>query len=224
VTFSPSSRGRLTERDLARFPDRSLFHRLARAVCRAGCLPRRELYEAWETGRRVRRLLRGGRVLDMGGGHGLLAHVMLLLDDSSPSALVVDRTLPPSSAKLHGVLAHEWPRLVGRIEFLESAIDDVEVLPGDLVVSNHACGRLTDQILARAVAVRARVAVLPCCHDFATCDAGDLSGWLDRPLAIDVTRAAGLKQQRYRVWTQTIPGEITSKNRLLIGAPAERPK
>lgn len=160
----------------------------------------------------------------MGGGHGLLAHVMLLLDDSSPSALVVDRTLPPSSAKLHGVLAHEWPRLVGRIEFLESAIDDVEVLPGDLVVSNHACGRLTDQILARAVAVRARVAVLPCCHDFATCDAGDLSGWLDRPLAIDVTRAACLKQQRYRVWTQTIPGEITSKNRLLIGAPAERPK
>ena len=103
MTFSPSSKGRLTDRDLDRFPDDTLFHRLARAVCHAGCLPRKELYEAWEMARRVRRLCRGGRVVDLGGGHGLLAHVMLILDDSSPRALVVDKTLPPSSATLHDV-------------------------------------------------------------------------------------------------------------------------
>ena len=80
-TFSPASRGRLTDRDLGRFPDNTLFHRLARASCHAGCLPRKELYEAWEMARRVRRLFRGGRVVDLGAGHGLLAHVMLLLDD-----------------------------------------------------------------------------------------------------------------------------------------------
>ena len=51
--------------------------------------------------RRVRRLFRGGRVIDLGAGHGLLAQVMLLLDDSSPNALVVDKTLPASSARLH---------------------------------------------------------------------------------------------------------------------------
>src|SRR6266516_2189808 len=90
VTFSPSARGRLTRRDLDRFPDQTLFHRLARAVCHAGCLPRKELYEAWEMARRVRRLFRGGRVVDLGAGHGLLAQVLLLLDDSSSSALVVD--------------------------------------------------------------------------------------------------------------------------------------
>src|SRR5580765_566914 len=97
--FSPSSRGRLTDRDLDRFPDGTLFHRLARAVCHAGCLPRKELYEAWEMARRVRRLFRGGRVIDLGAGHGLLAQVMLLLDDSSPSAVVVDRSLPASTSK-----------------------------------------------------------------------------------------------------------------------------
>ena len=86
--FSPASRGRLTNRDVDRFPDDTLFDRLARTVCQAGCLPRKELYEAWEMARRVRRLFRGGRVLDLGGGHGLLAQVMLLLDDSSPNALV----------------------------------------------------------------------------------------------------------------------------------------
>lgn len=218
--FSPSSKGRLTARDLARFPDGTLFHRLARAVCHAGCLPRKELYEAWEVARRVRRLFRGGRVVDVGGGHGLLAHVMLLLDDSSPSALVVDTALPASRVRLQSVLTEAWPRLSGRVDYIETQMHAGLLQDGDIVVSSHACGTLTDRILAWAAESRARVAVLPCCHDFATCDAGDLAGWLDRSAAIDAVRALHLRQQGYRIWTQTIPREITPKNRLLIGAPA----
>jgi len=219
VAFSPSSRGRLTDRDLGRFPDDTLFHRLARAVCHAGCLPRKELYEAWEMGRRVRRLFRGGRVVDLGGGHGLLAQVMLLLDDSSASALVVDKALPQSSARVHDALVDAWPRISGRIAFVASGLEDVEIQAADVVVSSHACGNLTDQVLDRAVAAGARVAVLPCCHDTVTCESGELSGWIDRPLAIDILRAVRLEQQDYRIWTQTIPASITPKNRLLLGAP-----
>jgi hypothetical protein len=219
AVFSHSSRGRLTDRDVGRFPDNTLFHRVARAVCHAGCLPRKELYEAWETARRVRRLFRGGRVVDLGGGHGLLAQIMLLLDDSSSNAIVVDKALPASSAKLHEVLVQSWPRLSGRLTFVSSPLEDVEILSTDIVVSSHACGALTDLVLERAVAARARVAVLPCCHDLATCDGGALSGWVDGPLAIDIMRATGLEQQGYRVWTQTIPADITPKNRLLIGEP-----
>jgi methyltransferase family protein len=217
--FSPSSKGRLTERDAARFPDNTLFHRVARAVCHAGCLPRKELYEAWEVARRVRRLFRGGRIIDLGAGHGLLAQIMLLLDDSSPSALVVDKTLPPSSARVRDVLAEAWPRLSGRITFVASELDAVEIQPADVVVSSHACGALTDRVLERAVAARARVAVLPCCHNLASSDAGVLSGWVDGALAIDIARALRLEQEGYRVWTQTIPADITPKNRLLIGRP-----
>src|SRR5476649_2329162 len=108
--FSHASRGRLTDRDVDRFPGSTLFHRVARAVCHAGCLPRKELYEAWEVARRVRRLFRGGRIVDLGAGHGLLAQVMLLLDDSSSEAIVVDKKIPASSAKLHEALLEEWPR------------------------------------------------------------------------------------------------------------------
>jgi hypothetical protein len=217
--FSPGSRGRLTDRDLDRFAGNTLFHRLARASCHAGCLPRKELYEAWEVARRARRLFRGGRVIDLGGGHGLLAQVMLLLDDSSPYALVVDKALPPSSVKVHAALVEAWPRLSGRVRFVASALDEVGLLRTDIVVSCHACGALTDRILDRAVAARAPVAVLPCCHDLRICDAGSLSGWLDGPVAIDVVRALRLGQQGYRVWTQTIPAEITPRNRLLLAAP-----
>jgi hypothetical protein len=87
------------------------------------------------------------------------------------------------------------------------------------VVASHACGALTDRILDRAAAAGARVAVLPCCHDLATCDTGHLSGWLDAPLAIDVVRALRLERRGYRVRTQTIPAEITPQNRLLLGEP-----
>jgi hypothetical protein len=219
--FSPASKGRLTNRDLNRFPSGSLFDRLARTVCEAGCLPRKELYEAWEMARRVRRLFRGGRVVDLGGGHGLLAQVMLLLDDSSPSALVIDKTLPPSSVKLHDVIVAAWPRLAGRVAFVATGIEDVEIVGTDIVVSSHACGALTDLVLARAAGARARVAVLPCCHDLGEGDDGRLSGWVDGAVAMDIVRALRLEQQGYRIWTQAIPEGITPKNRLLIGAPLQ---
>jgi hypothetical protein len=219
--FSSSSKGRLTERDLDRFPGDTLFDRLARAVCQAECLPRKELFEAWETARRVRRLFRGGRIIDFGAGHGLLAHLMLLLDDSSPRALAVDKAFPPSTLRLHGVLVDAWPRLAGRVDFVEGGFGDVEVLETDVVVSVHACGTLTDLVLERASEARARLAVLPCCHDFTACDTGALSGWVDGSLAIDLIRATRLEQQGYRIWTQSIPADITPKNRLLLAAPRD---
>lgn len=229
MAFAPGSRGRLTPHDVGRFPSESLFDRLGRAVCRAGCLPRKELYEAWELARRARRLFRGGRVVDLACGHGLLAHVMLLLDDTSPRALAIDSGLPRSAASVQDHLVAAWPRLAGRVEFVAAPLDTVDLTPADVVVSSHACGALTDIVLDLAVRAGAAVAVLPCCHDvrelrtaasIAARDARALAGWLDGPLAIDVARATRLRQRGYRVWTQVIPPEITPKNRLLLGRPA----
>jgi hypothetical protein len=164
-------------------------------------------------------LFRGGRVVDLGGGHGLLAQAMLLLDRSSQAALVVDTKLPASAPALHEALLVGWPRLAGRVTFIAKGLDAVALTSDDVVVSSHACGALTDRVLERAVAAGARVAVLPCCHDAAACDAGPLAGWLDRAMAIDAMRAMTLERRGYRVWTQMIPQAITPKNRLLLGAP-----
>ncbi len=135
MAFSTSAKSRLTRHDLDRFTSKSLFDRIARAVCEAGCLPRKELYEAWEVARRVRRLFRGGRVVDVAGGHGLLAQVMLLLDDSSPDAYVVDPALPSSASKLHASLAAVWPRLAGRVHWTAAPLDAFVFKEADLIVS-----------------------------------------------------------------------------------------
>jgi hypothetical protein len=218
--FDPGSRTKLTARDLPRFSESTLFHAVARAVCRAECLPRRELFEAWEVARRARRRYRGGRVVDLACGHGLVAHLMLLLDDSSPKAIGADRRLPPSAAPLSRALLAEWPRLEGRVAIEAQGIEDVELRSDDVVVATHACGALTDLVIDRALAVRARVVLLPCCHDEETCDAGGLRGWLDLATAVDVTRAARLRAAGYDVHTQVIPRAITAKNRLLLASPA----
>src|SRR5690606_26187338 len=139
--------------------------------------------------------------------------------DTSPSAIVVDPNIPASSLALRACLDAQWPRLAGRIADVREPIEGFTVDQTDLVVSSHACGSLTDRVIDTSVAARARVAVLSCCHDFETCDRGALSGWMDGTLAIDAMRAMRLEQAGYRVWTQTIPGEITDKNRLLLGEP-----
>ncbi|PLX78818.1 MAG: methyltransferase domain-containing protein [Desulfuromonas sp.] len=214
-----ASKNRLNQYHSHLFSSNSLFDRVAGAVCRAGCLPRKELYEAWEVARRVRRRFRGGRVVDLACGHGLLAHLMLLLDSTSQLALAVDLRLPPSAAKLANELQRDWPRLREQVEFSERKLEQIELTRHDLVVSAHACGSLSDTVLDLAVAAGARVAILPCCHDLGRNDTGDLQGWMPGPLAVDATRVARLRQAGYRVYTQTIPGDITPKNRLLLAEP-----
>jgi hypothetical protein len=219
MSFHKASRSRLSRHDLGRFPDATLFHRVARAVCEAQCLPRKELFEAWAVARRVRRRFRGGRVVDLACGHGLTAALLLLIDEHSSQALAVDERLPESAAPLLASLTRHWPRL-GGVRLEQGWLDDVVLAPSDVVVSVHACGALTDRVLERAVAARCRVAVLPCCHDVDTCDTGGLEGWMDASLAIDATRVQRLRSQGYRVHTQEIPADITPKNRLLLAEPA----
>jgi len=212
-----SSKNRLTPQQQFLFPGTTLFEKIARAVCRAGTLPRKELHEAWEMAKRVRRIYRGGRVVDLACGHGLLAHIMLILDDSSKEAIAVDKTIPLSAKGLSESLIKSWPRLANRIFYKEMDLGKITILPDDIVVSAHACGSLTDLILEKAVEQYARVAVLPCCHDLKTSSTAGLGGWMEKTLAVDTARALKLKSKGYRIVTQTIPHEITPKNRLLMG-------
>jgi len=207
----------LTPRQASLFAGNTLFDKIARAVCSAGTLPRKELHEAWEMAKRVRRRYRGGRVIDLACGHGLLAHIMLILDDSSKTAIAVDKKLPLNAGKLSEALITSWPRLKNRVIYKEVPVQEITILPDDIVVSAHACGSLTDLIIDKAMEQHARVAVLPCCHDLKESSTDGLEGWMDKTLAVDTARAVRLRSKGYRIVTQKIPSDITPKNRLLMG-------
>jgi hypothetical protein len=219
LAFDKSSTNKLNRHTVDRFPGETLFARVARAVCEAECLPRKELFESWECARRIRRQMRGGPILEPTGGHGLLSALLLLLDDSSPHATVVDIREPRSHQRVLSALQRRWPRLEGRIEFVEASLSDTQANPDHLIASIHACGQLTDQVLDLAIAAGSRVAVLPCCHELKRSDHGDLTGWVTGTLAVDLMRAERLRSAGYKIRTLKIPEEITQYNRLLLGWP-----
>jgi hypothetical protein len=132
---------------------------------------------------------------------------------------VVDPSAPPSADTLHELITKAWPRLAGRVQRACVSLDSFAFASGDLVVSSHACGGLTDRVIDCAMSAASRIAVLPCCHDLETCDSGRLSGWVDAALAIDLSRVWRLERRGYRIWTMTIPASITAKNRLLLAEP-----
>ena len=169
---------------------------------------------------RVRRLFRGGRVVDMAGGHGLLAHVMLLADRSSPGALVVDSVLPVSSRRN--------PRCAGSVlagaggaRRLRRGRDRRRRSSGQRC--DHLVPRLRDSHRPGAAARRGRARPgWRCCRAVTTSTPvtrGGLTGWVDGPAAVDIVRAVRLSEQGYRAWTKAIPADITRQNRLLLGAP-----
>ncbi len=217
--MQPSSRERLGPQHIDSFGEDSLFHAVARQVCLAACLPRKELFESWAVARKVLRRHRGGPVADLAGGHGLVAWLILLQDRSTESARVVDRRIPAYAERLRTTLSARWPAVTARMDWVEGEVADAPITSSHRVLGVHACGSLTDHILDRAVEVSARVAVLPCCHSHAKLDDGNLSGWMDTDLAIDATRAARLRHQGYAVHTTTIDRAITPMNRLLIATP-----
>ena len=221
--LSRSSHNVLNRFTAQRLKGETLFARIGRAVCRAECLPRKEFFEAWETAKRVRRQMRGGKVVELAAGHGLLSAMMLILDDTSKTATCIDIERPLSQERVLEKLVEKWPRLANRVRYIETSLEDVSIPDDCLLVSVHACGVLTDRVLDLAIKTRSRVAVLPCCHDLKQCDQGFLGGWMDGPLAIDATRVSRLRQAGFRVLTSQIPADITPKNRLLMGWPPEVP-
>lgn len=212
------SRNKLRASHARLYPGDGVLDVLGRAVCVAGCLPRKEVHEAFEMALRVRERFAGGRVVDLCAGFGLLAQALLILDDSSPEAVAVDVKLPKNAGKVHDAIALAFPRLRGRVRFEQLPLSRMPLAAGDVVVSSHACGPLTDDVLQRAADAGARVAVLPCCHQHRWRE--DLQHVDDPSLVIDLARIAALQQRGYAAWTASIPEAVSPKNRLLFGAPA----
>ena len=251
ANFNMKSRAKLKPADAPRLAYDSTFGSLAAAVCHAGVLPRKELFECWHVATRVHAAFpHATRIADLAAGHGLLSWMLAALAcegtiqrTATPprTAVCVDVAKPQSAETIARCITDALPWLSGSVEYVEGSIDAAHDASGSTVfVGVHACGSLSDRILD--VAMRGQpspVALLPCCHslrkhtalllengaeggfDSASVLRGAASA-VGPSAAIDLFRLERLRRDGYSVDRSFIPREITPYNRLLIGRPPSK--
>jgi hypothetical protein len=172
-------------------------------------------------------------VYDLCSGHGLTGMLFAACnpprgESSRPvRAVLIDQSEPPSHRKLRKYLAEICPWIDNEdtVQFIPTSLENFAIAhdgssdDDSIVISTHACGSLTDQVLKYAVeSGAAAVAVMPCCYTGT--DKGVPYG-IRRALGVawsaDIARSYMLNDHGYHSDFNTIPEEITPMNRILIG-------
>ena len=199
-TFASMHKKKLRRRHLQLF-DRSnktkgemnydmLFDQFAQAVCNAGVVAQKEVFETWASALYIYSSFLSSesancnnikpihRVADIAGGHGLLAWAFLLLDDehqrsqatetessSQPlTAFCLDVHMPRSAELIHSAMIQQFPHLEKRFDYVEGRLEQLVPHPSCLLASVHACGILSDILVSTAAEQSVPLAVVPCCH------------------------------------------------------------
>ena len=212
-----------------------LFREAALVVCDLGLMPRKELYECWEVASRVHaHFPTAPAVADLAAGHGLLAWMLLLQGRSSGRRVVcVDKRMPASAEAVAAAFTARWPDLEGRALYVEGDLARVAPDEDTLLTALHACGPLTDAVLALSIRAGCAAAVVPCCHSLRKFDpppelgldadalkvAAAAVGAVD---AIDACRAARLRAHGFEVSMAHVDPRITPYNKILLSTPSKQ--
>jgi hypothetical protein len=214
----------------------NLFHEFSKAVCMAGAIPRKELFEAWAVAMYVHYHFQphqSRRVADLACGHGLLSWALLLMDRSGTrTAICIDRTMPKSSEKLANSMLQHFPQLSGRWDFVEGDIHAIDPSSSTLLVGVHCCGTLSDAVIDLAVFAKAPLALVPCCHTRKCLTVDEkislrsLLNANNTTLSdfIDSNRIQRLSKLGFEVCQKAIPAAFTPKNRIILAIPPREVK
>eukprot|EP00747_Dinoflagellata_sp_TGD_P199545 gnl/TRDRNA2_/TRDRNA2_72799_c0_seq2.p1 gnl/TRDRNA2_/TRDRNA2_72799_c0~~gnl/TRDRNA2_/TRDRNA2_72799_c0_seq2.p1 ORF type:complete len:287 (+),score=32.80 gnl/TRDRNA2_/TRDRNA2_72799_c0_seq2:98-958(+) len=206
-------------------------------------LPRKELFEAHAVAEIVHKYFPfPGRILDLCAGSGLLA-AFLAIQEPGRELVCVDLQKTPLATRLLDSLSEHWPALLQQIGWKESDIRRLDTLPSigprDLIVSVHACGLLSDDVMVAATSEGALrpLVLVPCCHSLRPRIPNRPQPWMPNrswdswpwlqagavnlkgAAAIDVARADYLRHRGYRVIIEEIDAYITPMNRVIVALP-----
>jgi len=184
------------------------------------------------------------RVYDMCSGHGLTGMLFAACNPPTKDRIVrticIDIVEPPSHLVLRNLIAElcPWMEEYDTVQFRACPLetfdmsDRMEQFDGaseveteteidfvcPIVISTHACGTLTDQVLKKAIDMKAcAIASMPCCYTGT--DKGVPYG-IRRALGVawsaDIRRTMLLDSHDYHTDYSTIPSEITPLNRIIV--------
>ncbi len=171
-------------------------------------------------------------VKDLCSGHGLTGMLFAACNPpgrlkSSMRVLLVDHKEPQSHAILRDIISEVCPWVnQDTVQFAEADLDDyvTKSLTDDatdeasIIISTHACGSLTDDVIGYAVESKAAsVSVMPCCY---TGTAKGTPYGVQRMFGVsaasDIKRSFLLHDNGYHVDFAAIPKAITPMNRLIV--------
>ncbi len=224
---------------------------------------------------RRRRKIPIKRFAELVCSHGLLSWALLLLvsadeeeeeeegeanntqdpQQRSMTAVCVDIAMPKSSETAAGIFFEKFPQFVentpeqqfkdARWDYVEGPVENLVPHESTLLVGIHACGRLSDTIVAQAITSNAPLALVPCCHskkiltpeqkkDFAIyaasqCVPATKANLPNAPATYSIAdtladfqdsiRIQRLVNAGYDVREVWIPQEFTLKNRIILAIP-----
>lgn len=216
------------------FDGGGLQARLARALVERRCVDRKEFFETFEFFSATRSALRcgpgagEGLLVDVAGGHGLLACLFATFEwRRFDRVLVLDTRRPASHDAILEAVASVAPWAVERLAYVAGGEADLlqgggarHLEAGCAVACVHGCNTLTDGVLARAAEAGAHsVAVMPCCYGGVAEKIGAppaLARALGVALAADVQRTYQMEERGYAVGWRALPSAITPMNRVLV--------
>ena len=184
-------------------------------------------------------------VVDVCAGCGLLGLFLALMRPRA-KVIALDRRQSVLSRKLSEIATVFWPQLRDRFtwkvcDVRPSGMDTVlgsQSLPSHcLVVACHACGLLTDEVIAASSQSRRPMVLLPCCYVTSPKVGRPNPGhprhswermpWLkegavnqEGRTAIDDARVSFLQTQGYEVCMDRIDPRITQYNEAICAFPA----
>ena len=168
---------------------------------------------------------------DLCSGHGLTGMLFAACNpyrgtsNTNVPVVLVDRTKPQSHDILREIVSEVCPWVTNdSVHFISSTLQDYISKPEEIknnakiVISTHACGSLTDDVLNFSVnRMATAVAVMPCCYTGT--DSGTPYGlrrMLGVSLSADVRRSFYLQDNGFHVDLATIPKAITPMNRIIV--------
>ena len=172
-------------------------------------------------------------VKDLCSGHGLTGMLFAACNppgrlSASIQVILVDRSEPQSHSILRDLISEVCPWVnKDTVQFVEADLDkyvakslscDVAPDEASIIISTHACGSLTDNVIRYAVESRAAsVSVMPCCY---TGTAKGTPFGIQRMLGVsasaDISRSFYLHEAGYHTDFAAIPKAITPMNRLIV--------
>ena len=214
--------GTLDPHFLRHFTGAGLLDRFGRALAERSAVRVKEWLEACEFFGRVRRRVRAPVVADIAASHGLVGALYALFERSVAEVRWIDRSVPESRAAVLAAAVEVAPWAAAKLRADDGWLAERgAALPaGAALVAVHACGALTDDVLALAIARGGPVAVLPCCRPHGRSPApAAVARALGGDTGFDVDRTYRLERAGYTVRWDAISAAITPMNRVIAAWP-----